>query len=103
MSSSQRRYCSAASIGANWCDIRGLPGPLGHEEMPMPAVAVTTAATSLLKDLYAIGEIPPLGHVPAKMHAWAIRQDRQGPPDKSMQVEVVPTWPIGDRRPLAIL
>ena len=25
--------------------------------------------TSAHKDLYAIGEIPPLGHVPAKMHA----------------------------------
>ena len=22
------------------------------------------------KDIYAIGEIPPLGHVPKKMHAW---------------------------------
>ena len=22
------------------------------------------------KDLYEVGEIPPLGHVPAKMYAW---------------------------------
>ena len=28
------------------------------------------------KDLYALGEIPPLGHVPEKMHAWAIRKER---------------------------
>ncbi len=41
-----------------------------------------------LKDLYDIGEIPPLGHVPEKMHAWAIRKDRHGPPDKSFQLEV---------------
>ena len=27
------------------------------------------------KDLYDVGEIPPLGHVPAKMHTWAIRRD----------------------------
>ena len=27
------------------------------------------------KDIYAIGEIPPLGHVPKKMHAWVIRKD----------------------------
>ena len=33
-----------------------------------------------LKDLYEIGEIPPLGHVPKNMYAWAIRRDRQGPP-----------------------
>ena len=48
------------------------------------------------KDLYDIGEIPPLGHVPAKMHAWAIRKERHGPPENSIQLEVVPTWPIGD-------
>ena len=43
------------------------------------------------KDLYEIGEIPPLGHVPAKMYAWAIRRERHGEPDKAMQVEVVDT------------
>ncbi len=48
-----------------------------------------------VKDLYEIGEIPPLGHVPAKMYAWAIRRDRHGPPEQSMQVEVVPTWELG--------
>ena len=48
-----------------------------------------------LKDLYDIGEIPPLGHVPPQMHAWAIRKERHGPPEKSMQQEVLPTWPIG--------
>ena len=37
------------------------------------------------KDLYEIGEIPPLGHVPAQMHAWAIRRERHGPPEVSMQ------------------
>ena len=48
------------------------------------------------KDLYEIGEVPPLGHVPAKMHAWAIRKERHGPPESSMQLEVVPTWTIGE-------
>ena len=43
------------------------------------------------KDLYELGEIPPLGHVPKQMHAWAIRKERHGEPDKAMQVEVVPT------------
>jgi crotonyl-CoA carboxylase/reductase len=49
------------------------------------------AAGAPLKDLYEVGEIPPLGHVPARMHAWAIRRERHGPPDTAMQVEVVPT------------
>ena len=30
------------------------------------------------KDLYAMGEIPPLGHVPPRMHAWVIRRERHG-------------------------
>ena len=43
------------------------------------------------KDLYEIGEIPPLGHVPKQMYAWAIRRERHGNPDTAMQVEVVDT------------
>ena len=63
----------------------------------MPAVAMTKPPQAApLKDLYQIGEIPPLGHVPAQMHAWVIRKERHGPPESSMQIEVVPTWPIGE-------
>ena len=43
------------------------------------------------KDLYEVGEIPPLGHVPANMYAWAIRKERHGEPITAMQQEVVPT------------
>jgi crotonyl-CoA carboxylase/reductase len=43
------------------------------------------------KDLYEIGEIPPLGFVPPRMYAWAIRRERHGEPDKSFQLEVVET------------
>ncbi|MBJ3763941.1 crotonyl-CoA carboxylase/reductase [Maribius pontilimi] len=43
------------------------------------------------KDLYAMGEIPPLGHIPAQMHCWAIRRDRQGEPEQAFQLEVVDT------------
>ena len=48
-------------------------------------------ALDATKDLYDIGEIPPLGHIPEKMHAWAIRRERHGEPDKSFQLEIVPT------------
>lgn len=41
------------------------------------------------KDLYELGEIPPMGYVPEKMYAWAIRRERHGVPEKSFQVEVV--------------
>ena len=43
-----------------------------------------------LKDLYEVGEIPPLGHVPKNMYAWVIRRDRCGPPETAMQIEVMP-------------
>ena len=43
------------------------------------------------KDLYELGEIPPLGHVPKNMYAWAIRRERHGDPDTAMLVEVVET------------
>jgi crotonyl-CoA carboxylase/reductase len=56
-----------------------------------------------LKDLYEIGEIPPLGHVPAKMYAWAIRKERHGSPASAMQVEVIPTWEIGEDEVLVLV
>jgi hypothetical protein len=44
---------------------------------------------TMTKDLYALGEMPPLGHVPARMHAQLIRQDRFGEPQKAFRAEVV--------------
>ncbi len=41
------------------------------------------------KDLYEVGEIPPMGHVPDQMYAWTIRRERHGEPDKAFEVEVV--------------
>ena len=70
----------------------------------MPTVAITKPPqTAARKDLYDIGEVPPLGHVPAQMHAWAIRKDRHGPPETSMQLEVLPTWPIGENEVLVFV
>ncbi|MDA9897015.1 crotonyl-CoA carboxylase/reductase, partial [Pelagibacterales bacterium] len=47
------------------------------------------------KDIYAIGEVPPLGFVPKKMHAWVIRKDRHGNPMQSFQSEEVGIPEIG--------
>jgi crotonyl-CoA carboxylase/reductase len=47
------------------------------------------------KDLYAIGEMPPLGQVPARMHAQVIRQSRFGAPSDAFQPEVIPVPAIG--------
>ena len=42
-----------------------------------------------VKDLYEVGEIPPLGHVPKQMYAWAIRRERHGEPEQAFLSEVV--------------
>ena len=47
------------------------------------------------KDIYAIGEVPPLGHVPKKMHAWVIRKDRHGNPMQSFVKEEFDVPEIG--------
>jgi crotonyl-CoA carboxylase/reductase len=44
-----------------------------------------------MKDLYQLGETPPVGHVPAKMLAQVIRQDRFGQPMHAFKIEEVPT------------
>jgi len=73
----------------------------------MSVVAMTArnhpTAGQPVKDLYEIGEIPPLGHVPKNMYAWVIRRDRHGPPEQSMQLEVVPTHAIGEDEVLVLV
>jgi len=55
------------------------------------------------KDLYEVGEIPPLGHVPKEMYAWAIRRERHGEPETAMQVEVVPVPEIDSTEVLVLV
>lgn len=43
----------------------------------------------MAKDLYELGEIPPVGEVPKKMYAQVIRPERFGEPTKAFQQEVV--------------
>jgi len=61
------------------------------------------AAQQVTKDLYEVGEIPPQGHVPERMYAWAIRRERHGEPESAMQVEVVPTPTIGQDEVLVMV
>src|SRR5262245_64920944 len=66
-------------------------------------VAANGVAAATSKDLYEVGEIPPLGHVPKQMYAWAIRKDRHGPPESAMQVEVVSTWELDSHDVLVLV
>lgn len=59
--------------------------------------------TGEIKDLYQMGEIPPLGHVPKSMHAWVIRRERQGVPVDAMKVEVVDVPKIDSHEVLVLV
>jgi crotonyl-CoA carboxylase/reductase len=52
-------------------------------------------AVETLKQLYDLGEAPPLGVVPPQMHAQLIRQSRFGQPGGAFAGEVVNTPEIG--------
>ncbi len=55
------------------------------------------------KDLYEIGEIPPLGEIPPRMYAQVIRPDRFGDPEKAFQVETVDVPEIGPHDALVLV
>jgi crotonyl-CoA carboxylase/reductase len=68
------------------------------------AAAIQAAPVAgAVKDLYEVGEIPPLGHVPKQMHAWVIRRERHGPPEQAMQLETVPTPEIDSDEVLVLV
>ncbi|MCG8610202.1 MAG: alcohol dehydrogenase catalytic domain-containing protein, partial [Pseudomonadales bacterium] len=48
------------------------------------------------KQLYEIGEAPPLGEVPEKMNAWLIRPERFGEPLQAFAQEVIDVPDIAD-------
>lgn len=59
--------------------------------MALDAHAATVSYDAVEKDLYPVGEFPPMGYVPKQMYAWAIRRERHGEPDKAFLEEVVDT------------
>lgn len=55
-------------------------------------------ANKIEKDIFEIGEHPPVGFVPREMYAQLIRPERYGPPTKAFQIEriEVPTPGYGE-------
>ncbi len=49
------------------------------------------------KELYDLGDQPPLGEVPPKMHAFMVRQDRFGKPIDAWKSEVIGVPDIGPK------
>ena len=57
--------------------------------MALDAKPAITRYDAPKKDLYEMGEVPQLGHVPARMYGWILRQERHGDPVDALKVEVV--------------
>ena len=57
----------------------------------------------MAKDLYDIGEIPPLGEVPRRMLAQLIRPERFGEPEKAFQIEEVTIPELGPHDALVLV
>ena len=55
------------------------------------------------KDLYEIGELPPLGYVPNSMYAWVIRKERHGEPNTAMLEEIVDVPTLGSHEVLVLV
>ena len=57
--------------------------------MPLDINSLFDAHIAVKKDLYEMGEMPPLGYVPKQMYAWAIRRERHGEPNTAMIQEIL--------------
>src|SRR4029453_15179726 len=53
------------------------------------------ARGGMAKEFYEIGEIPPVGEAPTRMHAQLVRPDRYGEPEKAIEDEGIDVPPIG--------
>ena len=55
------------------------------------------------KDLYGLGDLPPVGEVPAQMHAQLVRPDRYGDPASAIQDEVIDVPALGPHDALVMV
>ena len=67
----------------------------GNEDQPHRMDNEQTMTEAAERDIYEIGERPPVGQIPKYMHAQVIRQDRFGEPNQAFQIEQVEVPAIG--------
>jgi crotonyl-CoA carboxylase/reductase len=51
----------------------------------------------MVADVYGIGQLPPIGEVPPRMHAMVVRPDRFGEPREAIHDEVIDVPEVGPR------
>src|SRR5262249_40632732 len=69
----------------------------GHSDPPEQGIR------EMVKELYEVGEIPPVGQVPAKSRAQLVRPDRYGEPEKAIQDEVIDVPELGPHDALVMV
>jgi crotonyl-CoA carboxylase/reductase len=57
----------------------------------------------MAKDVFQVGELPPLGEVPKRMHAQLVRPERYGEPRDSIADEVIDVPEIGSGEALVMV
>ena len=62
-----------------------------------------SGSEAMSEDPFEIGEIPPIGEVPARMYAQVIRPERFGDPAKAFQVEEIEVPRIGPHDALVLV
>ncbi|OWU70099.1 crotonyl-CoA reductase [Roseovarius sp. 22II1-1F6A] len=73
------------------------------DDRPDGTADSTAAPSAPQKDLYEVGEMPPMGHVPKQMYAWTIRRERHGEPDQSFRTEIVDVPELGSSDVLVLV
>ena len=53
--------------------------------------------------IYEIGDVPPLGEIPARMYAQVIRPERFGEPEKAFQIEEIEIPDVGPNDALVLV
>jgi crotonyl-CoA carboxylase/reductase len=51
----------------------------------------------MVRDVYEVGELPPVGEVPPRMHAMLVRPDRFGEPSEAIRDEVIDVPDLGPK------
>ena len=74
-----------------------------HRLARVPRTVRPRRVRTMGKELYEIGELPPIGEVPAQMHAQLVRPDRFGEPEQAIQDEVIDVPELGPHDALVMV
>ena len=86
-------------MGLQGIECRNLPNPLAWTKLNKIDIRSfnITEGKVAEKEIYDLGDKPPLGQVPKQMHAFAVRQDRFGPPKDAWKREVIDVPELGSK------